>query len=86
MEPGCRMLKSIPGCLNCYAEKMDWQCQNGELINKYPGIVIIPEYYWIIVVHSQNLGNNMESSPGMDIYTDAPVNLKELARKFSLEQ
>ena len=63
---------------NSQEAKTAWQCSHGDLINKFHG-VFIRGHHWIIVVHSQNLGNNINSSPGREIYTDTPVDLKELA-------
>lgn len=56
-----------------------WQCSHGELLLKFNGKFIVPDPYWIIIIHSQNLGNNVDSSPGRCICIDKPVDLRALS-------
>lgn len=57
-----------------------WQCQHGQIQQKFNYQFIGPKPYWIIVLHSQNLGNNINSSPGRTIYTNKPVGLRVLGK------
>jgi hypothetical protein len=61
-----------------------WQCSHGELPLKFSGEFIVPKPYWIIIIHSQNLGNNANSSPGRYIDIDKPVDLRALS-DFGIE-
>ena len=57
--------------------KTAWHDQHGKIYNQYYHIQTI-EPGWMIVVHSQNVGNNIKSSPGREIYTDYAVPLDKL--------
>ncbi len=52
--------------------KTVWQCNHGEILNKFAGSRI-PDRRWIITIHEHNVGNNLKSSPGRNIST-SPVN------------
>ena len=57
--------------------KTAWHDQHGKMYAQYP-IARSLEPGWMIVVHSQNIGNNTKSSPGREIYTDYAVPLDKL--------
>lgn len=57
--------------------KTAWHDQHGKMSSQYPTATSI-EPGWMIVVHSQNVGNNIKSSPGREIYTDYAVPLDKL--------
>ncbi len=59
--------------------KSVWQCQHGEIPNKFNCGFIMPTPYWIIIIHSQNLANNISSNAGRTIYTDKEVDLRVLS-------
>ena len=56
-----------------------WQCQHGHIVTKFNCAFITSKLYWIITVHSQNLGNNISSSPGRFVYTDKEIDLRALS-------
>lgn len=60
---------------NSLTAKTAWQCPHGDLAMKHHGMMLIDRLYWVIVVHSQNLGNNLCSSPDRDIKINEPVDL-----------
>lgn len=64
---------------NSQNAKTAWHDQHGRLPDIYEGEFIQPTPYWIIVIHSQNLGNNIGSCAGRTVFYDKQADLNVLS-------